>query len=457
MMALKSLNRAVVVGLAVAGAATPLSTAAQSPAANQAQTTPLLATPDQVEAEKLLRDLLSAPALRAEQARVKAYLAQTAIGQTVNGAERLDEIVAQWTNSLIFKELLKGRAKPVILWGTDDTPRKWLGYTLGGVGTSGDNPDHIYRSSNIDGSGQYEITGAFTPAARPAQFVLSVAPAVEFHQQALSKNGADLGQQIALLSDKDLKVDANGRFRITLGGTAPEGSGTHIVLPSGPIGVGFRDVLSDWTQRPGNLQIRRIDGAQDMPFDASALRDRVLANLEPYIRFWSSYPERWFGGLKPNSVASPVPRDGGWGFLSGLRFALKSDEAVLVTINYGGAQYAGIQVVDPWMIASDARRYQTSLNPGQAKPDANGDYSFVIAPRDPGVANWLDTNGLQDGFAVLRWQNLPPNAVGESLLRGFRVIKLADARTLPGIALVTPDQRKAQLEARAIGYTSRTR
>lgn len=437
--------------------ALPCSTpAAAAPSAPARAAIPLLATPDQIEAERLLRDLLKDPALKTEQARIRAYLAQTTIGQTRDGAARLDEVVAQWTNSLIFKELLKGRSTPVILWGTDDTPRTWLGYTLGGVGTSGDNPDHIYRSTNIDGSGRYEITGKFDPATRPAQFVLSVAPAVEFHQQPLSKNRADLGQQIALLSDKDLKIEADGSFRVTLGGPAPAGDDNHIALPTGPIGVGFRDVLSDWDQRAASLQIRRLDAVNAPPFDAAALRARVLANLEPYVRFWASYPELWFGGLAPNTVAPPVARDGGWGYLSAVRFQLQPDEAILVKISRGGAQYNGIQIVDPWMIASDARRYQTSLNPSQATADADGNYSFIIAPHDPGVANWLDSNGLHDGFAVLRWQNMPKDATGEGLIRDFRVIKLKDAGSLPGVAPITPQQRKAQLLKRAAGYGSRT-
>ena len=33
----------------------------------------------------------------------------------------------------------------------------WLGHTLGGVGTAGDNPDNIYRLAYLDGTGRYEI------------------------------------------------------------------------------------------------------------------------------------------------------------------------------------------------------------------------------------------------------------------------------------------------------------
>jgi hypothetical protein len=109
------------------------------------------------------------------------------------------------------------------------------------------------------------------------------------------------------------------------------------------------------------------------------------------------------------------------------------------------------------MIASSAKAYQTSLNLSQVKPNADGNLTYVIAPRDPGVANWLDSSGLHDGFAVLRWQGLPAGTTGETLLRDFRVIKLADAAKIAGIALATPQQRKAALASRAEGYANRTR
>lgn len=446
--ALNLLSCALLLGLAGAPAM----------AATAKSTQPLLATPDQAEGEQALIALLRDPDVKAAQAKVRADLAQTTIGQTRDGAARIGEVVAQWTNSLIFKELLVERAQPVILWGTDDTPRTWLGYTLGAVGTSGDNPDHIYRSSAVDGGGSYEIIGKFDVAHRPAQFVVAVSKLIpEAQIKSLAANAAGLGGKTTVLTDRDIKVAPDGTFRITLGGAASTGSDPHVELEPGTIGVGFRDVLSDWSQRPSQLTIRRLDGQPRTPLDPAKLKQRVVERLGSYVHFWSAFPETWFGGLKPNTISGPVPREGGWGYLAGLRFQLQPDEAILVTTTRGGAQYQGIQVVDPWMIGSNGRRHLTSFNPAQVKANADGSHSFVIAARDPGTANWLDTAGLHDGFAVLRWQNLPAGARGEGLLREFKVIKLVDAAKIPGIATITPQARRAQVAERETTYTSRTR
>jgi len=454
---IKAIGKSVAIAL-ISSTALLSATVAPAQASSVAQAArPLLATPEQVEAELFLIELLDDPELKAAQARVKSELAQTEIGKTRDGAARIDEVVAQWTNSLTFKELLVGRAAPAILWGTDDTPRSWLGHRLGGVGTSGDNPDHIYRSSAVDGEGRYEITGKFDPKRRPAQFVVASSRLVPEEQIKLSAQSAGLGGKTTVLADRDIPVAADGSFRITVGGEASAGT-PHIPLEPGTIGVGFRDVLSDWgNQRPAQLTIRRLDRHEAKPLDRAAVKRRVIERLGPYIRFWSAFPTTWFGGLKPNSISGPLPREGGWGYLAGLRFQLQPDEAILVRTGRGGAQYNGIQVIDPWMIAPDGTKHLTSLNPSQARPDADGSYSFVISPADPGIANWLDSGGLHDGFAVLRWQNLPTGVKGEDLLREFKVIKRADAARLDGVARITPAERSAQLAEHADGYAQRTR
>jgi hypothetical protein len=439
----------LVFGAISAIGALPLHAASEPP--------PLLATSDQRAAEQVLLALIQDPAVKALQATLRVELAKSAIGSTPDGAARIDYALGEWTKSLAFKELITDRATPAILWTTDDTPRTWLGYTLGGVGTSGDNPDFIYRAATVDGAGQYEITGQFDVRHRPKQFVLQVARPQSPNPTPLGKNHADLGNTLATLTDHDIDVKPDGRFRITFGGPKPADSANHVALEPGEITIGFRDVFSDWSQRPAELAIRRLDRAAPGGLDAAKVRTQLLTKLPAYVALWAHYPEKWLGGLQPNAIAKPVPREGGWGFLSGLRFQLKPDEAILVTTDPRSAGYAGFQVVDPWMIASDARKYQTSLNLSQAKPNADGSYSYVIAASDPGVANWLDTAGLHDGYAILRWQVLPVGTTGESLLRDFKVIKLSDAAKVPGIALSSAVARQAALAARAKGYANRTR
>ena len=438
----------------VSGAAVALALMGASLAAATAAA-PVLATPDQVEAEKALLKLEADPQVLAVKARLKTELAATPTGQTKAGAARIDEAIDQWTRSVIFKDLAHYRSAPAILWATDDTPRSWLGHTVGGVGAAGDNPDNIYRAAYIDGAGRYEIAGRVDPKHRPAQFSFEIdrgdgAQPAKLKDQTAKH--ADMGNQLAMLTDRDLKIAPDGRFRITLGGAS--GGANHVALEPGLFTVGVRDSLSDWSQRPMKLSIRRLDAGPAKPVDLAEVRSHVVADLADYVQFWSAFGSKWFGGLAPNAYAGPIARDGGWGFVAGLRFRLAPGEAILVTTTTGGAKYTGFQVTDPWMIADDARRHQTSLNLSQAAANADGSYTYVVAATDPGVANWIDTAGLDEGFAVLRWQGLPPGATKDGLLREFRVVKISE---LAGLPRVSPAQRRQQLAERADGYANRVR
>ncbi len=430
-------------------AAAPLNAAA--PAAPE----PILDSPQQVEAEKTLLALLEHPDVKAVQAGLRAQLAATDIGQTRDGAATIERAVGCLTNSLIFKEMATYSPSPKILWATEDSPREWHGHTVGCTGTAGDNPDNIYRSTFVWGGERYEVTGKLAAKRRASQFIVQIGPGEPGFAPKLAGTKPEAVETLAVFDERDLNVAPDGSFRFTIGG--PSGAAKHVVTPPGPVSVGFRDSLSDWKQVPAQIQIRALDPIPPRPYDPDELRRRVVGRVGDYVRNWADFPHHWFGGLKPNTYGGPIGREGGWGFVAGLRFSLADDEALAVTLSRGNAGYTGFQVVDPWTIAADARGNLTSLNLAQAAPDRDGNYTYVIAKADPGVANWLDTTGLNDGFAVIRWQAPPAGATKDGLVRSFKVIKLADAAKLPGIARTTPAKRRAQLAQRAAEWALRLR
>jgi hypothetical protein len=422
---------------------------------------PWLGSPAQAAAERMLLELLNDPALKRLQADIRTELAASPRARTIPDAARtLDGAIAQWTNSLIFAELIKDTARPAFLWGTDDTPRDWLGHHLGGVGTSGDNPDNIYRTAGIEGGGRYEILGQYHPEGRPTQVLIEVHPTDLARPSTMMTPTAggkapDPHAQ-SQIAENQFVVDGQGRFRITLGGE-PQGPNHLAIPPSGFVTVGVRDVLADWKLRASGLTINRLDKVSRPPFGLAQVRELVLADLKGYIAFWSHFPDIWFGGLKPNAHSEPQQRPGGWGFVAGVNFHLAPDEAMVVTTSPGGAKYTGFQINDPWMIAPDARLRQVCLNGSQVVPNPDGTVTYVIAASDPGAANWLDTNGYHDGLGIIRWQAVPPNLTKDGLIREVRVVKLAEAARLPNVPRVTPAERRVRVAARKAAYETRVR
>ena len=420
---------------------------------------PILASTEQDQAEGLLLKLLEHPDVQAIMAGLRAQLAATPIGQTRDGAATAARAVECLSNSLILKEIATYRPVPAILWTTEDTPRSWRGRKIGCVGTAGDNPDNIYRMAVVQGGERWEFSGRFPAKNRASQFIVQLGPGEPGFAPKFSASNPEAVAVLGVFTDRNLAVAPDGSWRFTVGGPAgAEGNAAqHVVTPAGPIGVGFRDSMADWRQEGARLTMRRLDAGGASAYDPDELRRRVVGRLGDYVRTWSDFPNHWFGGLKPNTYGGPQGREGAWGFVVGLRYSLAEDEALAVTISRGAASYTGFQVVDPWTMASDARVNLTSLNLAQTAPDKDGNFTYVIAPSDPGIANWLDTTGLRDGFGVIRWQGTPAGATKDGLLRNFRVIKLADAVKLPGVALTTPARRQAQMAQRTQQWENRLR
>lgn len=426
------------------------------------QTRPVLATDEQIAAERALLRLNDDPEIKALKAELRAELAATPAMQSPDTAGRLDEAIAMWTNSLIMLEAATDQPSPAFIWATDDTPHSWMGHDFPGSGIAGDNPDAVYRIVTIDGNQRYVVEGQIDMAHRPAELTIDVTRGDLIPQAPLqnqSSSHADMGLQVAFTDDRTFTVSPDGHFRLDVGGT---GSGPdHVPLAQGTTTFLIREMLSDWTQRPARVSIRRIDGPP--PATGAAIRDYevlkagVLRKLPAYVRFWGGYKDMYMGGLKPNVLGGPAARDGGWGYIAAVRFKLEPDEAVLLTITDAGAGYTGMQLSDPWMITPDTRHNQISLNKAQSRPNADGSITYVASPGDPGVANWIDTVGMREGFVLARWQVVPKDAKQDDLVRDFRIVKLSDLSALGGVQRVNPDERRDALAGRGAAHALRLR
>jgi hypothetical protein len=180
-----------------------------------------------------------------------------------------------------------------------------------------------------------------------------------------------------------------------------------------------------------------------------------------FVRFWIDFRLqhlREHAHRRVNVLDVPELRPGGWGFISNTRFRVADDEALVITVHPFGARYLGLLVADPWWVGMDCARHAGSLNAAQARPNDAGTYSCVIAPRDPGVWNWLDTAGLNDGYIQVRWQGLDPKITSaEGAIVDTKLVRVHELKSaLPSETVgVTPEQRKAQLAERHASYMRR--
>jgi hypothetical protein len=129
-----------------------------------------------------------------------------------------------------------------------------------------------------------------------------------------------------------------------------------------------------------------------------ALGDFVEDNLRFFLSF--SKPEQQNSFLPPldgtamGAAAENRPVIGSW--------KLAEDEALVIEVMPPEGLYWSFSLGNAWWETIDYANHQTSLNGHQAVVDDDGLVRVVVAHRDPGVANWLDTAGHSEGPIILR-------------------------------------------------------
>ncbi len=409
-----------------------------------------LATTDQRELEALALRIAATPSVRAAREQARALLLSNPTARTPDGAAGLDRALDQWVMAAVVAVANNDPSRPRALWAIDNTPREWFGHIFPGAAVAIDNPDNINRTMPLHGAWEYQLKGRFgKPATAQTSFI--VTPAADGQLR--------LGNAIAALTDLDLQADSDGRFVITLDRRPAAGRINHLQIADGAQMLAVRDSHSDWTQQVTEIQVAPVSGPAMPPPMAEEILVRAAAeSVVEFVGFWLEFKNSFWKTPPFNQVIGPLGRDGGWGYQAGGRFKLADDEALVITTIDAGAAYTGIQVSDPWTISPNPLYATTSRNSSQVTANPDGSFTYVVSLIDPGVANWIDTAGLHEGWFMLRWQNV--NATEpKTLLRSARCVRWAelDAALAAGTPRATLEQRSAEIRQRAKDYERRTR
>ena len=84
-------------------------------------------------------------------------------------------------------------------------------------------------------------------------------------------------------------------------------------------------------------------------------------------------------------------------------YELASDEALVIKGRIPECRFANVVLWNKYMQSLDFTNRQISLNRNQIEYEENGSFRIVVAPSDPGVPNWLDTEGRSSGQIYWRY------------------------------------------------------
>jgi hypothetical protein len=311
-----------------------------------------------------------------------------------------------------------------------------------------ENADNTYLHTHVHADAVYRISGT-----RGSCFEFLVEVKEGFMHRGAPRN-------FATLCAGDLEIEPDGRFTIVVGGERRPGNFLALHPDAGQILI--RQYFEDWEHEvPATFEIERLDAIAEAPAPASAEDvDRILADagswVEETVAFWSEWVPRVRAEFDPAALKPARSYAGG---ADDIRYGndyyrLGEDEALLIECDVPRARYWHFQLCNLWFVTTDYAHRQTSLNDHQMHVDADGRFRCVVAHRDPGVPNWLDTAGASEGVIQYRWIWTEDNPQPD-----VRIVPFAEVRdALPAhTPVVRPEQRRATLLARRRHVSRRER
>jgi len=126
------------------------------------------------------------------------------------------------------------------------------------------------------------------------------------------------------------------------------------------------------------------------------------------VKTWLQFPQWFYTNIPVNTLVAPRLTPGGLAtqYSSVGHFDLTPDQALVITLPVTDAPYLGFQLGSLWYISLDYINHQTSLNGTQAQADPDGKIRIVVADRNPGVTNWVETLAHAKGYLQFRWQRV---------------------------------------------------
>jgi hypothetical protein len=276
---------------------------------------------------------------------------------------------------------------------------------------TGDNADAIYYDAPVSPEYCYRVRGRMDGAVY-----------VSFTIECDTANGEMATRTGGVLNDNQFDVGADGRFELRFGGKpAPR---NWIALEPGATRIttrhyyeNERSAAADATRNPA-LEIA-VDGPSPVPpapSDASVARGirRVAAFVRSRTLGQAPMGQRQqppFVSTTPNQFPKPVT-PGAFGLAafdaaySMAPYLIGPDDALVMTGRWPTCRFANVSLWNRHMQTYDFANRTVSRNRKQTTLERDGSFRMILAHRDPGLPNWLDSEGRP--FGLVFWRFMLP-------------------------------------------------
>ena len=279
----------------------------------------------------------------------------------------------------------------------------------------GDNPDAIYYSTLIRDDRAYRIRGN-VGGATYTSISMEIGSAQGHYPTGVAR----------AINDKELKISPNGDYEMIL--SPEQRPGNWFKLEPGTGSVTTRHYFETEhciAADPMKIIPITIEPLDPLPPSLAPTDDSIAASIRSvgnWVRGFTLDQPPMMGSGKPlPSWVSTVPNKFNQPALPGdsVGFAnrdahyaeapyfLKPDEALVIEGRFPKGRFANVMLWNRYLQTYDYVNHRVSLNRKQTKLEPDGSFRMIVAHSDPGLPNWLDTQGR--AFGLIYWRFIFPD------------------------------------------------
>jgi hypothetical protein len=270
-----------------------------------------------------------------------------------------------------------------------------------------DNPDNYYFNARIDGSKyDYRITGKRNTV----------------HYFGLFTQNGDYGSTGGLapcgqLDHSEIRYDPDGAFEVIISRTE-QGRNWLKAEDSTGIVIVRQTFLDRFREVPAELRIENMDGRTAPESLSPSLVSEGLQSAGLFVGGAALLFSRWAHGFQRHVNRLPL-FDPATSTASGgdpnivyyhSYWKLSPEESLCIEVRPPACDSWNFQLNNYWMESLDYRYFTICLNKASAVAEPDGTVRIIIAHRDPGCPNWINTCGHSEGTMCWRWYRLQNGA-----------------------------------------------
>lgn len=294
---------------------------------------------------------------------------------------------------------------------------------------TGDNADAVYFEAPVSSPLAYRVTGNLAGAVYTS-----------FTVELGSSEGRYATGTGGVLNDDDIDIDADGNYEVFLGGEPRDRNWLDLPPESGRITTRHYFEVPKPAAADESLHIPLTIECLSPVGPATRWTDETVATAIGRVTNHvlgktvqqpvpGTYPLPAWVSREPNVLPDPQP-PGTMGFAAfdayytmG-RYVLAPDEALVMTGRWPDCKFGNVCLWTSFGQTYDYGNRITSRNRANTTLEADGTFKMVIAHEDPGVYNWLDTEGRPSGSIF--WRFFLPTGPVERIEP--ELVKLSDLR-----------------------------